>query len=237
MGGIDGIKQLQKHQKWQEYRRTNTDKAATKGPQRTLPAWTSRQSRCQGRRRSAHVLAKYLLWNVEKEWKKQQMEIHIDRRQGRSYQVSSIPWADNHWVMPHSEKHLEQLMKELIEEAKRWNLEPMSASSWWSSTYVMGQGARDSKDRGDSRQSSISEKLQPSGIPLQSDSVEERLQEASEAWRRDARIYRSRDVPWRIKCKRMMDQVYSFEGWGSTAKKSRSEWCLFLPMTTCAQSL
>ena len=69
------------------------------------------------------------------------------------------------------------------------------------------------------------------------ESVEERLQEASEAWRRDARIYRSRDVPWRINCKRMVDQVYSFEGWGSTAKKSRSEWCLFLPLTTCAQSL
>ena len=31
-------------------------------------------------------------------------------------------WADKHWILSHSKTHLEQMMKDLIEEAERWDL-------------------------------------------------------------------------------------------------------------------
>ena len=40
------------------------------------------------------------------------------------------------------------------------------------------------------------------------DAIEERMQSANEAFWKDILIYR-RNVPWRIKCKRMVDHVYS----------------------------
>ena len=41
------------------------------------------------------------------------------------------------------------------------------------------------------------------------DSLEERKQSAYKAWWRDVNIYRSTDVPWRVKCRRVVEQVYS----------------------------
>ena len=38
-------------------------------------------------------------------------------------------------VMFHSKAHLEQMIKDLIQEAERWDLEPKPASLWWTSTY------------------------------------------------------------------------------------------------------
>ena len=36
----------------------------------------------------------------------------------------------------HSNVHLEEMMRELIEEADRWDLEQKLASLWWASTYA-----------------------------------------------------------------------------------------------------
>ena len=44
-------------------------------------------------------------------------------------------WADNFWVMSHSKSRLEQMLKDLIQEAKIWDLTPNPASLWWTSTY------------------------------------------------------------------------------------------------------
>ena len=37
--------------------------------------------------------------------------------------------------------------------------------------------------------------------------LEERMQSANKAWWRDVKFYRSKDVPWRIKCRRMVEHV------------------------------
>ena len=58
----------------------------------------------------------------EKEWKRMQKGIHFDKYQGWRHQIYSSLWADNHWIMSHSKMHLEQMMKELIGEADRWDL-------------------------------------------------------------------------------------------------------------------
>ena len=39
--------------------------------------------------------------------------------------------------------------------------------------------------------------------------IEERMQSANEAWWKDVKIHRSKDVPWRVKCRRMVEHVYS----------------------------
>ena len=51
-----------------------------------------------------------------------------------SHQMCSFLWADNYWIMSHSKMHSEQMLKEFIEEAGRWDLEPKPASLWLSST-------------------------------------------------------------------------------------------------------
>ena len=36
---------------------------------------------------------------------------------------------------PHSENQLEQMLRDLIQEAEKWDLAPKSASFWWTSTH------------------------------------------------------------------------------------------------------
>ena len=47
------------------------------------------------------------------------------------------------------------------------------------------------------------------------DAIEERMQSANKAYEKDIAVYRSKDVPWRIKCRRLVDHVYSVFSFGS----------------------
>ena len=49
------------------------------------------------------------------------MEIHIDEHSDESHQICGILWADNYWVILRSQEHLKHMMKDLIEEAERWD--------------------------------------------------------------------------------------------------------------------
>ena len=55
---------------------------------------------------------------------------------GAEHQICSFMWAGNFWIMSHSKKHLEQMLKDLIEEAAKVDLETRPASLWLTSTYV-----------------------------------------------------------------------------------------------------
>ena len=48
-------------------------------------------------------------------------------------QICSFMWADNFWIVSHSEKQLEQMLKDLIEEAAEVDLEPKPATSTFAS--------------------------------------------------------------------------------------------------------
>ena len=52
------------------------------------------------------------------------------------HQICSFLWAVNFWIMSHSKEHLEQMLKDLIEEAVKVDLEPKPASLWWTSTHA-----------------------------------------------------------------------------------------------------
>ena len=47
------------------------------------------------------------------------------------------------------------------------------------------------------------------------DAVEERMQSANKTFWKDIKIYKSKDVPWRIKCQRLVDHVYAVFSFGS----------------------
>ena len=70
---------------------------------------------------------------------------------GGSHQTCGILWADNYQVMSQSKDHLDQMTRELTEEAGRWELKPQPASPWWSSTKTGEFGGRHDGD--ESRQS------------------------------------------------------------------------------------
>ena len=47
------------------------------------------------------------------------------------------------------------------------------------------------------------------------DAIEERMQSANRALWKDSMIYRSKDVPWKVKCQRLVDHVYQVFTFGS----------------------
>ena len=152
-------------------------------------------------RRSTCAPALHILWNVEKEWEKRQIVFSIEQNQGGCHEMYSFLWANNYWITSHAKKLLDHMMKELIKEAARWDLEQQWASLWWSSTY-----ADDVKE-----DMMIKTKKELNKFPFEKcieilgyifnqsgkshESLEERMPKANRTWRGDAKIFRSKDVP------------------------------------------
>ena len=64
--------------------------------------------------------------------KEQKMGILMDFEGERG--TSNMQWADNFWIISLSKENLEQMLRDLIEEASRGDLVPEAASLWWTST-------------------------------------------------------------------------------------------------------
>ena len=47
------------------------------------------------------------------------------------------------------------------------------------------------------------------------DAIEERVQSANKAFWKDVLIYKRKDVPWKVKCRRLVDHVYAVFAFGS----------------------
>ena len=69
-------------------------------------------------------------------WRKTKRKGVLSDAEEGVYQLCSFVWTDNFWIMSHSQEHLEQMLKGLIEEAGKVDLEPKLASLWWTSTYA-----------------------------------------------------------------------------------------------------
>ena len=78
-------------------------------------------------------MAMQILGNVEPEWVETMMGVLTEEREGRDHQICSFMWADNYWIMS-PKAHLERMVKDFIEEAERWELEPKPASLWRKNT-------------------------------------------------------------------------------------------------------
>ena len=144
------------------------------------------------------------------------MGLHIETCQGGDDQICSFMWADSCWTQSQSKMHLEQMMKDLIEEAERRDL------LWWTSTY-----ADEKMERTGLHKLPFEKKFKILGytfnqVGRMQDSLDERMQSANKASWRDVKIYRSKDVSWRIKCRRVVVQVCSVLCLGSDNWSRRS---------------
>ena len=150
-------------------------------------------------------MAMQIIWKVEESWKEQEMKLHSETTQGGSHQICSFMWADDCWNLSQSSWNLEQILEELVEEARRWDMQPEPGCLLWTSTNA-DEKSEDMIIRtaaGENRLLFLTKfrilahcfncegKMQ--------DRVEERMQCANKAWWRDVKIYRSKDVPWRVK--------------------------------------
>ena len=129
--------------------------------------------------------------------------------------------------MSQSQAHLEQKLKDLIEEAERWDLDPKQASLWWTSSHA-DEKMDDMTTRTRTRLHKLpfEKKVKTLGYTFNQtrrtqDSFEERMQSANNAWWRDVKMYRSECVPWRITCRRSVEHVNSVFCFGSESWS----WC------------
>ena len=67
-------------------------------------------------------------------WRKEKVSSWTSREK-EYIKFAVFMWADHFWIMSHSKEYLERMLRDLIEEASRWDLVPKPASQWWTSTY------------------------------------------------------------------------------------------------------
>ena len=126
--------------------------------------------------------------------------MEVDGEGGGEHQICSFMWADNFWVMSHSKKHMEQMLKDLIEEAAEMDLEPKPASLWWTSTYASEE--KEDMILGTSKgcyKFPFEEDFKILGCMMNRQgktcgAVEERMQSANRAFWKDTKFPRSKDV-------------------------------------------
>ena len=137
---------------------------------------------------SGKKMTMQILWNVEPEWKRKKMGLHIYTYQGGERQICSFLVCGQVF-------HIISLEDD--EGLDKWNLEPKPASLKWTSTFAdeMMDNITISTRTGQHR-ILFKKKLKILGYIFNQsgrtqDSLEERMQSASKAWWRDVKIYRS----------------------------------------------
>ena len=108
-----------------------------------------------------------------------------------------------------------------------WDLAPKRASLWWTSTY-------DSEEKIDLSifyQNRTTQILYLRNFKILGctmirqgkthECLEERMQTANKVWWKDVKSCRRKGVPWRVKCRSMVDHLYSVFCFGKKRKKMR----------------
>ena len=122
---------------------------------------------------------------------------------------------------PTLKEHREQMWKDLIEEAGKVDLEPKLASLWWTSTYaseemedmILGTSKGCYKFPFEEDFRILGRVMNRQGETC--DAVEERMQSANKAFWKDIMMFKSKDVPSRVKCQRLVDHMYAIFSFGS----------------------
>ena len=50
------------------------------------------------------------------------MGLFLDFEDEKAHQIRSVMWADNFWLLSYSKKTLEEMLQDIIEDARRWDL-------------------------------------------------------------------------------------------------------------------
>ena len=73
------------------------------------------------------MMATQLLATVE-EVEKRKMGLLLDFKGDGAHQICCFMWTDNFWILSHSRKKLEAMLRDLFVEAARWDVAPKPAS-------------------------------------------------------------------------------------------------------------
>ena len=138
----------------------------------------------------------------------------------KTHQICSFRWAGNFWIMSHTKK-LEHMLRDLSEETSKWDLEPKPASLWWTSTYaseekndmIVGTSTGCCKFPFEDTFKILGCAMNRQGKTC--DAVEERMQSANKAFWKDSLTFKSKDVPWKVKCQRLVGHVCAIFAFGS----------------------
>ena len=116
--------------------------------------------------------------------------------------------ADNFWIISH------------LKEAVKVDLERKPARLWCANTYaeekedvILGTSTGCCKVPFEGEFRILRCMMNRQGETC--DAVEERVQSAKKAFWKDIKIHKSKDVPWRIKCQRLVDHVCAVFSSGS----------------------
>ena len=127
----------------------------------------------------------------------------------------AVLWADNCWIMSHSKTRLDQMMKDLNDEAEGRNLEPKPPSLWRTSTCVSEMTediticTRTGRHRKPFERSFRIFGLHLNQAGKTQSCLEERMQDASMAWWRDHDLQKQRCTVEKKKWRRMVEHVCS----------------------------
>ena len=77
-----------------------------------------------GSKALALKMARQMLWNVEKGMEGK-MGVLVPDDPDNSHQVCNFVWADNYWIFSQKKENVERIMKDLVEEVERWDIEPI----------------------------------------------------------------------------------------------------------------
>ena len=136
------------------------------------------------------------------------------------HQICSLCGPTTSGSYPTQKEHLEPMLKDLIEEAAKVDLEPKPASLRCTSTYaseekegmILGTSTACYKFPFED-EIKILFFLNRQGKTC--DAVEEKMQPANKAFWKDIKIHKSKDVSWRRKCQRLVDHVFAVFSFGS----------------------
>ena len=154
-------------------------------------------------------MAMQLLANVEEDWVRKRMGVLLDFEGEKAHQICSFIVGRqllDHVPLPNK-------FGTDATEVRRWDLAPKPASLWWTSTYEPEEKCDLSIDTTSVCHSfSIEEKFKILGCAVNRqgkahDAIEERMRSANKAFWIDFLMYKTKDIPWKIKCRRLVDHV------------------------------
>ena len=140
----------------------------------------------------------------------------LDVEEEGVHQICSFMWAEYFWITSHSKEHLEQMAKKIFfKKHVKW--------TWSPNQQVRGGQARMASE--DTNDMLLGTWKGCYKFPCEDEfrilacamnrqgrtcgAVEERMQSAKKAFWKDIMIYKSKDVPWKVKCQRLVDHVYA----------------------------
>ena len=160
-------------------------------------------------------VVKYVLWKIEEKWKARGWGLSFGGEDDNEYVLRSMMWADNYWLFCHDREVLVHMVNDVIEELMDLDMEPIPESLWWTCSYEEEEEhTLEVSGRGKVWSLPFKDIFVILGYCFNRDGkgtqgIDMTLRKGMGSGWRDVYIYRSRIVPLKIKCQRVISHVFS----------------------------